>query len=293
MELTLSIVIGGITIGLAAGMLTGIFGLGGGFLMAPALMIILKVPADVAIGTNLAAKFVNSSFGMLKRRGKQTIDVKLGLTIAAGSVVGALFGDHLLQLLKHAPQMMILGKEQDPAEYALLCMYLPLLAYIAAYVLFEYKQTSGKALGRRIGLLSRCNIPPYANYTSLDDPRMSVTMLMIVGFCIGTLTGLMGVSGVLMLPALIYIIGQHAPKAAGTNLMLVLILSLVAVIPKSISGQVDLMLFIMLIIGGLTGTYFGTKIGLKLTGPKIRLYFVYVVIAGAVIVAYKLYQLTF
>jgi uncharacterized membrane protein YfcA len=85
MELSLNIAIGATVIGLVVGMLTGIFGVGGGFLMTPALMIILNIRGPTAVGTDLATILATSSFGMFKRRGSGTVDVKLGLTIATGS----------------------------------------------------------------------------------------------------------------------------------------------------------------------------------------------------------------
>ncbi|MHC4457015.1 MAG: sulfite exporter TauE/SafE family protein [Planctomycetota bacterium] len=294
MELTLNIAIGATGIGLVVGMLTGIFGVGGGFLMTPALMIILNIHGPTAVGTDLATILATSSLGMFKRRGTDTVDVKLALTIATGSVLGVLTGSHFLKLLKDAPKLLILGTEQDTVQYSLLCMFLVLLVWIAGYMAFDYKRNFGKALDKRVGYFARFKIPPYSHFPSLEQPQLSVVTLPILGFFVGILTGLMGIGGgVLLLPALIYLVGQPANKAVGTSLLLVWISSLVAVIRKSTAGEVSLLLLVFLLLGGLTGTFFGTKIGLKLAGHKIRLYFVYVVIAATMMTAYKLYVLTF
>jgi uncharacterized membrane protein YfcA len=231
---------------------------------------------------------------MLKRRGTDTVDVKLAITIATGSVLGVLTGSHFLKLLKDAPKLLILGTEQDTVQYSLLCMFLVLLAWIAGYMAFDYKRNFGKALDKRVGYFARFKIPPYLHFSSLEQPQLSVVTLPILGFFVGILTGLMGIGGgVLLLPALIYLVGQSPNKAVGTSLLLVWISSLVAVIRKSGAGEVSLLLLVFLLLGGLTGTFFGTKIGLKLAGHKIRLYFVYVVIAATMMTAYKLYVLTF
>jgi len=159
---------------------------------------------------------------------------------------------------------------------------------------FDYKRNKGKARTRRIGLLSKIKLPPYIHYSSLEEPRLSVVMLLSMGIFIGILTGIMGIGGgVLLLPALIYFVGQRSSRAAGTSLMLVWISSLVAVILKSEAGDVSLKLFAFLMCGGLLGVLIGTKIGLKLAGRKIRLYFVYVVVAAILLVGYKLYVITF
>ena len=83
MEYGVAVLIGAGIIGFVVGCLTGIFGVGGGFLMTPALMIILGIPPQIAVGTDLATILANSSFGMLRRRGSGTVDFKLALTISA------------------------------------------------------------------------------------------------------------------------------------------------------------------------------------------------------------------
>ena len=294
MELSLSIAIGATVIGLVVGTLTGMFGVGGGFLMTPALMVILNVQGPTAVGTDLATILATSSLGMLKRRGSGTVDVKLGLTIATGSILGVLAGSYFLELLKDAPKLLIFGKQQDTVQYCLLCMFLVLLAWIAGYMAFDYKRNYDKALDGRVGFFARFKIPPYLHFLSLKQPALSAVPLLVMGFFIGILTGLMGVGGgILLLPGLIYLVGQQARKAAGTSLLLVWISSLVGVIWKSEAGEVSLLLFAFLLVGGLTGTFFGTKIGLKLAGPKIQLYFVHVVIAAILMIGYKLYVMTF
>jgi uncharacterized membrane protein YfcA len=294
MELTLNIAIGAVAIGSIAGMLTGMFGVGGGFLMTPALMIILNIPGATAVGTDLAIILVTSSFGMLRRRGSGTIDVKLALTIATGSILGVLTGSHILESLKDAPKLMIFGEEQDTVHYCLLWLFMVLLAWIAGYMIFDYRHNHGKTRDKLVGFFAKFKIPPYLHFSSLEQPRLSVVTLLILGFFVGVLTGFMGIGGgVLLLPALIYFVGQRASKAVGTSLLVVWVSSLVAVIRKSGAGDVSLLLFVFLLSGGLTGTFFGTKIGLKLAGPKIRLYFICVVIIGILMVGYKLYMITY
>jgi len=294
MDLSLNIAIGATIIGLVVGMLTGIFGVGGGFLMTPALMIILGVSGPVAVGTDLTVILANSSLGMLERIKSGTIDVKLALTIAIGSIWGVLTGSYFLELLEDAPKLIILGKEQDTAQYFLLCMFVALLTWIAGYMVFDYRRNRGEARHNRVGFFAGFKVPPYLHFSSLDQPRLSVVTLLVLGFLVGVLTGLMGIGGgVFLLPALMYFVGQPAKKAVGTSLLLVWISSLVAVIRKTSVGHVSGPLLLFLLAGGLTGTFLGTKIGLKLTGPKIRLYFVYIVIAAILMVGCKLYVMTF
>jgi uncharacterized protein len=108
------------------------------------------------------------------------------------------------------------------------------------------------------------------------------------------LTSLLGVGGgVVVLPALIYLIGQHTTKAAGTSLLIVWVSSLIAGTGHIIQANFNSTLFIYMLIGGVVGTGLGTNLGLKLKGSKIRFYFVYVVIFAVAMVAVKLYTMTF
>ena len=91
--------IGAAMIALFVGFLTGVFGVGGGFLMSPALML-LGFPAPIAVGTDVATILFNSAFGIFKRRGSGTVDYKLALTLASGSVIGVILGGLLLEELK-------------------------------------------------------------------------------------------------------------------------------------------------------------------------------------------------
>ncbi|MBW8002181.1 MAG: sulfite exporter TauE/SafE family protein [Planctomycetes bacterium] len=294
MEFTLNITIGSVVIGFVVGMLTGVFGVGGGFLMTPALMIILNIPGPMAVGTDLATILATSSFGMFRRRGSNTVDVKLAIVISIGSILGVLTGSHFLELLKYAPKLIIFGKEQEAVPYYLLCMFLFLLTWIAGFMTFDYLRNGQRVLDKRVGIFARLKIPPYLDFTSLEQQHLPIVMLLFLGFFVGVLTGFMGIGGgVLLLPSLIYLVGQRTNKAIGTSLLLVWISSLIAVIRKSEAGDINLLLLAFLLAGGLTGTFIGTKIGLKLADPKIRLYFVYVVIVGVLMVGYELYVITF
>lgn len=283
-----------ILIGLVVGLLTGMFGVGGGFLMTPALMVLLGVPGPIAVGTGLACILPTSSFAIFKRRGSNTIDFKLALTICAGSLFGIVAGSALLEYLKDVPQIIIFGRQQDVAQYVLLCLFVLLLVSIAAYLIFDHKKSGGKSPKKRVGLLMGLKLPPRIHFESLDEPKLSIWGLLLLGLGIGFLTGMLGIGGgVVLLPCLIYLVGQRTIKAAGTSLMLVWVSSLVAVIMKSGAGDIDYILALELSAGSIIGTLAGTKIGLKLAGAKLRMYFVYVIFAAILMVGYKLYAITF
>jgi uncharacterized protein len=179
-------------------------------------------------------------------------------------------------------------------EYVLMLAFLLLLGWIAGYLAYDYRRHGGKAPLVRVGIFAKWHLPPTITFHSLEEPHLSIPLLVIFGIVVGILTGLLGVGGgVILLPALVYLVGQRTVKAAGTSLLLVWIASLAAVIKKGADGDIDIFLALILLVGGFLGTSFGTKIGLKFEGPRIRIYFIYVVIAAALLVVYELAVLTF
>ena len=293
MEISLSFISVAVLIGGLVGLLTGIFGVGGGFILTPLLMICMGVSSPIAVGSGLAVILINSTWGLYKRRGTGTVDAKLSFIISAGSFFGVLAGSFLLRYLASLPDIAIFGKEQNTADYFLLWLFVMLLSFIAGYLYYDYHKHNGKAPAVRIGFFAKFPIKPLGNFPSLEQPSLSLPLLVGLGVAVGLLTGLLGVGGgVILLPALVYLVGQRAVKAAGTSLLLVWIASFIAVIQKGIGGEINLPLTVALLIGGLIGTSFGTKFGLKFEGPKIRLYFVYVVIAATLLVAYEITRLT-
>ncbi len=292
-EFSVPIYIFAVMISVFVGILTGIFGVGGGFLITPALMILLGVPGDIAVGTGLVMIVASSSLAMYKRRKSKTIDFKLGTTLAAGSSVGVFAGLHIMSLLKNMAPLTIFGREQNPVQYILLWLFFVLLVWIAGFMIFDSRRKK-KDEQNHTGLFSLIKLPPYIHFNSLDTPEMSLPAVVIFGCFVGVLTGLMGVGGgVIMLPALIFLIGQHPQKAAGTSLMVVWASSIIGGTGHMLRGNFETVLLICMLIGGLAGTNIGTYIGLKLHGDKIKSYFAIIVIIAVAMIAYKLCMITF
>ena len=294
MELA-TLVTGGLLIAGCVGFLTGVFGVGGGFLITPALVIFLDMPMPLAVGTGLAAMLVTSSFSIWQRRGSKTVDVKLALTIAAGSVIGATVGQKILAALKAMPPLNPNGQEQPAAKYILFWLFLALLIWIAVSLIHDYRRNSrDQASTRRKGWFAKFKYGPQIHFDSLDNRQIALIPLTLLGLGVGILTGLLGLGGgVLLLPALIYLVGQPAGRAAGTSLVLVSITASLAVILKTACGEIRWPLVPVMAVGGILGAYFGTMVGLKLADAKLRLYFAFVVVAAACLIGFRLAAMTF
>ena len=293
-EFSIIQILGSSLIAAMIGFMTGIFGVGGGFLMTPMLIILLNIKGNVAVGTDLVIIFFNSSVAMLKRRGTDTIDFKLAVWLAIGGIAGSQLGVSLMHSLKNISNVQLFGKSHDPVELTLLSLFLILLSWIALFMLHDIKSSQGKSPQVRIGLFDKIKLRPYRNFWSLEKPRISIVPIVLLGLSTGILTSLMGVGGgVIMLPSLIYLVGQRAVKAAGTSLFFVWLISIVSGTSHFFNGNIKFLLLPGMLIGGFVGTWFGSNVGLKLKGPKIRKYFIVLVAAAVAMVAFKLALMLF
>ena len=279
---------GALLIAGVVGLLTGIFGIGGGFLLTPALIILLRVPPALAVGTGLTVILLTSSTGLFKRRGTGTVDARLAIVGSIGSLVGVMVGLRLLQYADALPPIQVAGRSQNALEYGLLVCFLVFLGWLAALLLFDYRQSHGSADHEPRGSFTAVNIGPKMTFSSVPAGPVSVPALLLLGLGIGVLTGLMGVGGgVLWLPALFYLVGQRTVAAAGTSLLLVWLSSLLASVLTIVHGNVCWPLCLVMLAGGMAGTWYGTHLGLRIAGARLRFYFIYVVLGAMAMVGYE------
>ena len=277
------------SIGLVVGLLTGMFGVGGGFLLTPLLMILLGMHSPTAVGTGLSTILVSSSLGLVQRRKTDTVDIKLAFVIASGSILGVWLGSCIMRALIQLPKVQLFTNEVDVLQFVLLCLFVILLGSIVIYLFWDFYHSEGQAPLIRIGKLAAVKVPPCVCFRSLEQPKLSVFPLIVLGIIVGIMTALLGTGGgVILLPALVYLVGQRAAKAAGTSLLLVWISSIAAVIVKFSAGEINYPILAFLVFGGIVGISIGTNLGLKFSGPQLRLYFAYVVIGALLIVLAKL-----
>ncbi len=289
MEWSVFTLVGVSFLAFVVGVLTGIFGIGGGFLMTPGLMILFSVPGDIAVGTGLAAILTNSSLAIYKRRGTSTIDAKLAMTMSFGSVIGVLIGSFLLQAIQEMKPILLGRGEHDPVELILLLLYTILLIWMVVYMAYDCRCDKRGTVERPAPLIRRIALPPRRFYYTVIEHELSIPMLVTLGLIVGVFTGLLGIGGgVIVLPILIYWVGQDPKQAAGTSLVMVLIASSVGVVHKIWAGDVSLSLWLVMILAGLFGTRIGTTLGLDIASEKLKVSFLFVVLMALAIVSWTL-----
>ena len=288
MELSAMVLGGALLLAAVVGILTGIFGVGGGFLLTPALMVFLRVPGAVAVGTGLVVILITSWVGLHRRRGTGTVDVRLALVGSVGSLAGVALGQFLLECAKGLPPVHVGGRAQAALEFWLLWAFMGLLAWIAVLLYADYRRGHGQAESAPRGRFSRVRLGPHVRFASVEAGPLSLPALLALALGIGILTGLMGIGGgVLWLPALFYLVGQRTSAAAGTSLLLVWVSALLGSGISLFRGNVSWPLGAIMVAGGMLGSWYGTRIGLKMAGARLRFYFIYVVLAAMGIVAGK------
>ncbi len=260
------------------GFLSGMLGVGGGFLMTPLLMF-AGVPPAVAVGTQANQLVGASVTSVISYWRKKAVDVPMAMTMVAGSSVGTGLGVYLFSVLRqsgHADLMVTLS-------------YIVLLGTLGTLMLLEALSAWRRA-GRgpvkrpRLHHAAWLRVLPFKVRFHKSHLYISVLLPVGIGFLVGIMVAIMGVGGgFLLVPAMIYLLGMPASVVAGTSLLQIIITTgIVAWLQAAINQTVDVMLALLLLIGGTVGAHYGTKIAGKLRGEQARALLAALVLAVAI-----------
>ncbi len=255
-----------IGLGGAVGLLSGIFGVGGGFLMTP-LLIFLGVPAPVAVGTEANQIVASSVSGVLAHFRRGNVDIKMGLVLLAGGLTGSTIGVWLFALLRQLGQIEVVIK----------LSFILFLGIIGTLMLIESMRAimRSRQTGARRGKLHQHNWLhglPFKMRFRKSKLYISALLPFGVGAIVGVLSAIMGVGGgFIMVPAMIYLLGMPTSVVVGTSLFQIIFVTANVTFLQSVQTQtVDIMLAGLLLFGAVVGAQFGTRIGAKLKGEQLR-----------------------
>jgi uncharacterized membrane protein YfcA len=284
--------LGGLAISLVAGVLTGLFGVGGGFLITPTLHILLGLPMPLAVGTGTLNIVGTTTSSLWWRRTSNLADLKMAVVLFGGNALGAYLGADTLHRLRQQGDLTLGGGTVAAADLYTLLVYLVVLSAIFAWMFAETRRSAGQ--GQTQGLFARLRIPPYAAFDSLGGRSLSIPVLSYFGLILGYLTGLLGVGGgVILLPALVYLVGMRTHAAVVTSSVMVWLTSMVAAVSHAAAGNIDLPLLLVLLVGGTLGAQLGQQLCDRLSGARLRRYFCYVVLAVVLLVLAELIGILF
>jgi hypothetical protein len=264
------------------GFLSGLFGVGGGFLMTP-LLIFIGIPSTVAVATQANQIVALSVSGVLAHWRRGNVDFKMGLILTAGGFAGSSVGVWLFTLLHGLGQIDLVIK----------LSYLVFLSIIGALMLIE----SIKAMMRQDGKTPQRRTPrswldalPLKTRFRRSRLYISALLPLAVGFAVGVLAAIMGFGGgFIMVPAMIYLLGMPTVVVIGTSLFQIIFVTANVTLLQSVyTYTVDVVLAIILLVSGVVGTQFGVRAGARLRGDQLRGLLAVMVLTVAGVLAFSL-----
>lgn len=289
--------IGLVGLGLLIGFLSGMFGVGGGFLLTPMLNAVFGIPYHVAVGSSLCQMIGTGAAGSLRHRSYGNIDYRLALFTLIGSILGVELGAQFLMMLKGWGSITIYLQSVTKMYLVMSVIYIFLLSMIGVFMFREARQhrnrkdSSNEVL---TGIAYKVRQIKFFPLISLPASRINCISLWVTlfcGFCLGILSGLLGVGGgFIFLPILIYILGISTSIAVGTSLFQIIFISSYGSVSHLAKGNIDFYLVAPILAGSLIGSQMGAVVNNKMKGSSIRYYFSWVVFSAAVIILIRLFS---
>ena len=280
-SLHIAVVIG---LGGGVGFLSGLFGVGGGFLMTP-LLIFLGVPSAVAVATEANQIVASSVSGVLAHWRRGNVDFKMGAVLLAGGVFGSSLGVFLFALLQKIGQIDLVIK----------LSYVVFLGIIGALMLMESVRAILRARqpGAKRGKLHQHNFLhglPFKMRFRKSKLYISALLPFTLAAFVGILSAIMGVGGgFILVPAMIYILGMPTAVVVGTSLFQIIFVTANVTILQSVQTQtVDFLLAGLLLLGAVIGAQFGSRVGALLRGEQLRGLLALMVLAVSLKLAFDL-----
>ena len=276
-------IIATILIGAGIGLVSGLFGVGGGFLIVPVLSALYGFRL-AWIGTASCQALGQATTGLMARR-LNWDHLQLPLIVSGGLLTGVWFGSRTLTVSSIGS---VDGVDGISSESLVLGSYTALLSLVGILALWETHRTrNGRPFKR--GWLANWPLPPYASFPQLNASRTSIAVLAWFGLAVGFLAGLLGLSGgMIMLPGLIYCIGLGTHQAVAVTLVVVWLVAAQAAAIHAWYGRVELIPAMALLAGGTIGARIGTQLSERLGGSTLRNSFGYLLLGTAALSAAQL-----
>jgi uncharacterized membrane protein YfcA len=254
-------------IGAMVGILSGMFGVGGGFILTP-LLFFIGIPPAVAVAS-AANQIAGSSFSaLLAHLRRKTVDFKMGLILMAGGLLGSLLGVQLFELLRAAGQF----------ELVISLLYVVMLGTIGGLMFAESLRALRRAKDPNALLAPRkrhswVHRLPLKMRFRTSQLYVSAIPPFVIGAMVGVLAAIMGVGGgFIMVPAMIYVIGMPTKVVVGTSVFQFLFVTAFTTLMHAINSQtVDVMLAVILLVGGVIGAQIGVQLAAKLKAEQLRI----------------------
>jgi uncharacterized membrane protein YfcA len=265
-------------IGGGVGLLSGMFGVGGGFLVTP-LLFFIGIPPAVAVATGVNQVVASSISGVLAHLKRKTVDLPMGMVLLAGGLIGSAIGIAVFRWLSRMGQI----------DLVVQLSYVLFLGIIGALMLQEslrawWRTTRPSAPRRKAHVHTWVHALPLKMKFRASGLYISVIPPLVVGALVGIMGAIMGVGGgFLMVPAMIYLLGMPTKVVIGTSLFQIIFTAAFTTLMHAVtSHSVDIVLAFFLIIGGVIGAQVGAVIGLRLKAEQLRVLLALLVLAVSI-----------
>ncbi|MDH6265673.1 putative membrane protein YfcA [Rhizobium sp. SG_E_25_P2] len=252
--------------GAAVGFLSGMFGVGGGFLITP-LLIFYNVPPAIAVATGANQVVASSVSGAITHFRRGTIDLKLGTVLLLGGLAGATVGIWIFSALRALGQL----------DLVISLLYVVLLTSVGGLMMWESVNAMRRARRNETVTVKRAQHNwvhrlPFKMRFKKSKIYLSVIPVAGLGFAVGVLTSVMGVGGgFIMVPAMIYLLRIPTSVVVGTSLFQIIFVSTYSTIVQAVANHtVDIVLAFILMLSGVVAAQYGVRVGQKLKAEQLR-----------------------
>ncbi len=255
-------------LGGAIGFLSGVFGVGGGFLMTPILILFFGIPAPVAVGTEANQIVASSVSGVLAHWRRGNVDFKMGGVLLLGGLLGSSAGVWLFSWLRQQGQIDVVIK----LFYVIFLGSIGILMFIEGLRAMGRRRSAAPARGKVHKHTWIHGLPLKMRFRR-SKLYISALLPVGVGFGVGVLAAIMGVGGgFIMVPAMIYLLGMPTAVVVGTSLFQIIFVTANVTFLQAYANQtVDVVLALLLLAGAVVGAQMGVKVGAKLRGEQLRI----------------------
>lgn len=264
--------------GTAAGFLSGMLGVSGGFIMTP-LLIFYGIPSGVAVATQASPISAAALVGTLSKSARDSVDFKMGFILLLGGIAGSFVGVHIFSYLQRLGQIDLVVE----------LSYVLLLGSVGGIMLAESAQAyfaarSGKPVpGHAAGQHNWIHNLPFKMRFRASRLYVSAIPIVVLGFLVGVMTAILGTGGAfLLIPAKIYLLRMRTTLAVGTSqFQMCVVAFMTTFIHATTDHTVDIVLGIILILGGVVGAQMGVRLGARLRSEQLRIVFALLTLAIA------------
>lgn len=277
-------VLGAAALGVTVGYVAGMFGIGGGFLMTPLLVVVFRVPLPIAVGTGLCQMIGTAMVSFLRHRKLRQGEPRFDLLLLPGSLLGVELGARTLTFLGDAGSLQVAGRAVPWVNLVVESCYAVMLSWVA----WSYWRHGGRTIDvlqyLRPGPLSRLKLGPTTDLPAAGLRAVSGPVIAYLGLALGFLSGLLGIGGgVALNPILIYGYGFPMRQAVGTGIVVLFVTAVVGTGAHASRGHVHLGLALVLLVGGTVSAQLGALASRRHSGRTLGR--IHALVIGAAITA--------